>query len=123
MKDVVIYDLFAFCRIMKSAKARRIMTNSSVSQNTTDTSRTDVKQAITLMWISVLYVVCQSPKIVPDFYEALYCEYSSVRIKNYPYLMLLVLMEVTIYKTYISDLINHPFCRTLLVFLRQPLRS
>ena len=80
--------LFTFCRIMKSAKARRIMTNSSVSQNTTDTSRTDVKQAITLMWISVLYVVCQSPKIVPDFYEALYCEYSSVRMRNYVYLEL-----------------------------------
>ena len=57
------------------------MTNSS-SVSVTDTSRTDVKQAITLMWISVLYVVCQSPKIVPDFYEALYCEYSTVRIKE-----------------------------------------
>ena len=73
---------------MKSAKARRVMTNSSLSQNTTDTNRTDVKQAITLMWISVLYVVCQSPKIVPDFYEALYCEYSSVRMRNYVYLEL-----------------------------------
>ena len=71
-----------FLRIVKSAKARRIMTNSSVSQNLTETSRTDVKQAITLMWISVLYVVCQSPKIVPDFYEALHCEYSSVRINQ-----------------------------------------
>ena len=58
------------------------MTNSSVSQNLTETSRTDVKQAITLMWISVLYVVCQSPKIVPDFYEALYCKYSSVRLND-----------------------------------------
>ena len=77
-----------FLRIVKSAKARRIMTNSSVSQNLTETSRTDVKQAITLMWISVLYVVCQSPKIVPDFYEALYCEYSSVRMRNYVYLEL-----------------------------------
>ena len=81
---------FASCRIMKSAKARRIMTNSSVSQNTTDTSRTDVKQAITLMWISVLYVVCQSPKIVPDFYEALYCEYSSVR--NYVYFVICIVL-------------------------------
>ena len=71
-----------FLRIVKSAKARRIMTNSSVSQNLTETSRTDVKQAITLMWISVLYVVCQSPKIVPDFYEALHCEYSSVRLND-----------------------------------------
>ena len=79
--DNLLYIFYIFTRIVKSAKARRIMTNSS-SVSVTDTSRTDVKQAITLMWISVLYVVCQSPKIVPDFYEALYCEYSKVRIKG-----------------------------------------
>ena len=66
-------------RIVNSAKARRVMTNSVASrQQSSDANRTDVKQAITLMWISVLYVLCQSPKIIPDIYEALYCEYSSV---------------------------------------------
>ena len=63
---------------MKSAKDRRSMTNSRSNGHPEDTNRTDVKQAVTLMWISVLYVVCQSPKIIPDFYEALYCEYSKV---------------------------------------------
>ena len=63
---------------MKSAKDRRSMTNSTSNSRPEDTNRTDVKQAVTLMWISVLYVVCQSPKIIPDFYEALYCEYSKV---------------------------------------------
>ena len=63
---------------MKSAKDRRSMTNSRSNSHPEDTNRTDVKQAVTLMWISVLYVVCQSPKIIPDFYEALYCEYSTV---------------------------------------------
>ena len=56
------------------------MTNSVSSRAYADTNRTEIKQAITLMWISVLYVVCQSPKIIPDFYEAIYCEYSSVRM-------------------------------------------
>ena len=69
---------FYNCRIMKSAKDRRSMTNSRSNSHPEDTNRTDVKQAVTLMWISVLYVVCQSPKIIPDFYEALYCEYSKV---------------------------------------------
>ena len=63
---------------MKSAKDRRSMTNSTSNIRPEDTNRTDVKQAVTLMWISVLYVVCQSPKIIPDLYEALYCEYSTV---------------------------------------------
>ena len=71
--------LLSSSRIVNSAKARRVMTNSVASrQQSSDANRTDVKQAITLMWISVLYVLCQSPKIIPDIYEALYCEYSSV---------------------------------------------
>ena len=60
------------------------MTNSVVSRTTNeDRNRTEIKQAITLMWISVLYVVCQSPKIIPDFYEALYCDYALVRMIVY----------------------------------------
>ena len=71
--------LLSSSRIVNSAKARRVMTNSVASrQQSSDANRTDIKQAITLMWISVLYVLCQSPKIIPDIYEALYCEYSSV---------------------------------------------
>ena len=40
--------------------------------------RTEIKQAITLLWISVLYIACQSPKVVPDFFEAINCDYQSV---------------------------------------------
>ena len=40
--------------------------------------RTEIKQAITLLWISVLYIACQSPKVIPDFYEAINCDYTKV---------------------------------------------
>ena len=60
--------------------ARRIMTNYVDCRTPEDSNGAEIQQSITLMWISVLYVVCQSPKIIPDFYEALYCEYSSVRM-------------------------------------------
>merc|ERR1711894_806082 len=40
--------------------------------------RTEIKQAITLLWISVLYIACQSPKVIPDFYEAINCDYQKV---------------------------------------------
>ena len=68
-------------RIIKSANARRGMRNDlAASIAPKRINRTEVKQAITLMWICGLFVVCQSPKLIPDFYEALFCNYSSVSI-------------------------------------------
>ena len=52
----------------------------TIERNEGARNRTEMKQAITLIWIAVLYVICQSPKILPDFYEALHCEYSEVRL-------------------------------------------
>ena len=74
-----------FCRIMKSAHLRRMMSvaytrNSRGDRNPNHEGfkRTEIKQAITLLWISVLYIACQSPKVIPDFYEAINCDYTKV---------------------------------------------
>ena len=70
---------------MKSANLRRMMSVAYTrSQNGERNSgqdgykRTEIKQAITLLWISVLYIACQSPKVVPDFFEAINCDYETV---------------------------------------------
>ena len=67
---------------MTSANLRRMM---SVAVRSDDGNpngeifrRTEIKQAITLLWISVLYISCQSPKVVPDIYEAIHCDYTKV---------------------------------------------
>ena len=67
---------------MKSANLRRMMSMAARegSQNGEVFRRTEIKQAITLLWISVLYIACQSPKTVPDIYEAIHCDYTKVNI-------------------------------------------
>ena len=68
-------------RIVQAAKLRRKMTRTNtIGGDEGERNTTEMRQAITLIWIAVLYVICQSPKIIPDFYEALHCEYSEVRI-------------------------------------------
>ena len=74
-------------RIMKSANLRRMMSvaytkngNGAMNRNNSTMKRTEIKQAITLLWISVLYISCQSPKVIPDFYEAINCDYQKVKI-------------------------------------------
>ena len=78
---------FIFPRIMKSANLRRMMSvaytkngNGAMNRNNSTMKRTEIKQAITLLWISVLYISCQSPKVIPDFYEAINCNYQEVKV-------------------------------------------
>ena len=68
---------------MKSANLRRMMSvaynrNSRNSNADPSFNRKEIKQAITLLWISVLYIACQSPKVVPDIFEAINCDYEKV---------------------------------------------
>ena len=72
---------------MKSANLRRMMSvaytkngNGAMNRNNSTMKRTEIKQAITLLWISVLYISCQSPKVIPDFYEAINCDYQKVTV-------------------------------------------
>ena len=68
-------------RIVTSARLRADMTN-SVMQGNGEQNRSEVKQAVILIWISIIFVVCQSPKIIPDFYEALHCKHVEVSIRH-----------------------------------------
>ena len=72
-----------FFRVQKSAK--QLLEN---YQMTSDEQRqNEVRKASVLIWISIFFIVCQSVKIIPDFYEALYCThkkvyFNTVRISN-----------------------------------------
>ena len=63
-----------FFRVQKSAKQLR-----ENYQFTSDDQRQhEVRKASVLIWISIFFIVCQSVKIIPDFYEALYCTHKKV---------------------------------------------
>ena len=92
---------------MKSANLRRMMSVAYVRNSNGGTphnegfKRTEIKQAITLLWISVAYIACQSPKVVPDFYEAINCDYQKVNnLCRYTYTYIyLSIISITLCKS------------------------
>ena len=39
----------------------------------------ELNMAFTLLWVVILFISCQSIKIIPDIYEALYCSHQEVQ--------------------------------------------
>ena len=103
---------------MKSANLRRMMSvaytkNGERCRNSNADpgfKRTEIRQAITLLWISVLYIACQSPKVIPDFFEAINCDYQSVGNISFRCHIIFVINHITelceciyIYRIYLYD--------------------
>ena len=76
MKSLIlyIYDHICYFRVQKSAKQLR----ESYQITYDDSRQNEVRKASVLIWISVFFIVCQSVKVIPDFYEALYCKHKKV---------------------------------------------
>jgi len=72
---ILFFNIVIFLEVQKSANQRResyLTTNEDPTQN-------EVRKASVLIWISVFFVVCQSVKIIPDFYEVFYCNHEKER--------------------------------------------
>ena len=76
-----------YCRVWKSVRHRRQIGISSSGE----VDSRELKKASVLIWISVFFIVCQSVKLAPDFYELLYCIHTQV------YLVLVYFMVSYIY--------------------------
>ena len=76
MKSLISYicDNICYFRVQKSAKQLR----ENYQINYDDSRQNEVRKASVLIWISVFFIVCQSVKVIPDFYEALYCTHKKV---------------------------------------------
>ena len=60
-------------RMLQASSQRRLMTSTFTIQR-----KKDFKSATTLLCIAILFIACQSPKIIPDVYEAWNCSYIQV---------------------------------------------
>ena len=89
--------------------------NGAMNRNNSTMKRTEIKQAITLLWISVLYISCQSPKVIPDFYEAINCDYQKVKIAIKDFLKRIKFVDF--YK-YLPSKFHNIFRRHLVSFHR-----
>ena len=73
-----IEELCLNFRIRKSSRDRsqilHLMTSSQLQ-------RQEDKKASVLIWISIIFIICQSVKLAPDLYEALFCTHKGVRLE------------------------------------------
>ena len=68
-------------RLAKTNASRRHMSIRSQAQ--TDEKLNDMKNGTTLLCIAILFIACQTPKILPDIYEVLYCNHTKVGYISY----------------------------------------
>ena len=43
-----------------------------------EAQKRESSMAVVLLWVVILFITCQSVKIIPDIYEALYCSTEEV---------------------------------------------
>ena len=67
-----------FIRLAKARQERRRLAITYSPER-----RTELRNGATLICIALLFVMCQIPKIFPDFYEALYCDHREVRYRQH----------------------------------------
>ena len=69
---------FSF-RIRKAMKERQSMTqemSAEVNEATRGQQKKDKNMAVVLICIVVMFILCQSLKIIPDIFEAFFCDHS-----------------------------------------------
>ena len=66
-------------RIRRAMKVQMQLTQRTQTQ---EEQRRELNMAIVLIWIVVLFIACQSVKIIPDIYEALHCYHYEVVYHN-----------------------------------------
>ena len=64
-----------YCRVHKSIQRKH---QNNIVPSNDELDRKELRKASVLIWISVVFIVCQSVKIIPDFYEAFYCDHKEV---------------------------------------------
>ena len=72
--NVLLIKHFCYYRVQKSIRRRK----ENYPATSEALERKELRKASVLIWISILFIFCQSVKIIPDFYEALYCNHKEV---------------------------------------------
>ena len=67
----------SYCRVWKSMKARKQLKEAQIESY--EERKRELNMAVVLLWVVFLFITCQSIKIIPDIYEALYCPTQEVQ--------------------------------------------
>ena len=79
---MAVVTFFFLSRIRKAMALQKEMATMARPQSL-EMQKKEFNMALVLVCIVVMFIFCQSIKIIPDFYEALACDYSKrVRVRN-----------------------------------------
>ena len=67
--------LFIAFRMQHSVRVRKQLTPGT---DICDITRREIRNATIFIWVVVVFILCQSVKIIPDLYEAFYCAHDEV---------------------------------------------
>ena len=62
-------------RMQHSVRVRKQLTPGT---DICDITRREIRNATIFIWVVVVFILCQSVKIIPDLYEAFYCAHDEV---------------------------------------------
>ena len=74
----ITFTGYFFFRIRSAMKLQQSMATLQARQ-ATENQRKELNMTIVLVCIVVMFIFCQSIKIIPDIYEAVKCDHSEVR--------------------------------------------
>ena len=69
--------LLSLCRVWKSKKTHKQL--KEAQKESYEERKKELNMAVVLLWVVILFITCQSIKIIPDIYEALYCTTKEVQ--------------------------------------------
>ena len=68
--------IFYQCRIWKSKETQKLL--KEAQKESYEERKRELNMAVVLLCVVILFITCQTIKIIPDIYEALYCSTEEV---------------------------------------------
>ena len=75
---ILFNKMISLClfRMQHSVRVRKQLTPGT---DICEITRREIRNATIFIWVVIVFILCQSVKVIPDLYEAFYCAHDEVR--------------------------------------------
>ena len=78
-------SLFVFNKMISLCRSRmqhsvRVRKQLTPGTDICEITRREIRNATIFIWVVIVFILCQSVKVIPDLYEAFYCAHDEVRL-------------------------------------------
>ena len=97
--------LLSLCRVWKSKKTHKQL--KEAQKESYEERKKELNMAVVLLWVVILFITCQSIKIIPDIYEVLYCTTKEVQFFTFISNLHFTIKHFKLFKFVISIIISY----------------